>query len=57
MTNRFNGTSWGAAELIETNNAGAALNPQVAVNSSGNAIAVWYQSDGARYNICANSFQ
>jgi hypothetical protein len=55
--NRFNGTSWGTAEKIETDNAGTAYIPQVAFDSSGNAIAVWYQSDGTRYNILANRFQ
>ena len=55
--NRFNGTSWGTAELIETNNAGAAKHPQIAFDSSGNAIAVWYQSDGTQDNIWANHFE
>ena len=54
--NRFNGTSWGTAELIEADNAGNALMPQIAIDSSGNAIAVWHQSDGTRYNIYANRF-
>jgi hypothetical protein len=54
--NRFNGTSWGMAELIETDNAGSADNPQVAFDSSGNAIAVWRQTDGTRFNIWANRF-
>ena len=54
--NRFNGASWGTAELLETNNAGTADQPQIAFDSSGNAIAVWYQSDGTRDNIWANRF-
>jgi hypothetical protein len=54
--NRFNGTSWGTAELLETDNAGTAYRPQIAFDSSGNAIAVWYQSDGTRNNIWANRF-
>ncbi len=54
--NRFDGTSWGTAELIETDNAGSARVPQIAFDSSGNAIAVWYQSDGTRDNIWANRF-
>jgi hypothetical protein len=54
--NRFNGTSWGTAELIETDDAGAAFTPGIAIDSSGNAIAVWQQSDGTRYNIWANRF-
>jgi hypothetical protein len=50
------GTGWGAVKLIETNNAGDASQPQVAMDSSGNAIVVWEQSDGTRYNICANRY-
>ncbi len=34
---------WGTATLIETNNLGTAVNPQVAVGPAGNAIAVWAQ--------------
>ncbi len=54
--NRFDGTSWGSAELIETNNAGDAFDPQIAVDGNGNALAVWAQSDGTRNNIWANRF-
>jgi hypothetical protein len=54
--NRFNGTAWGTAELIETGDAGNARNPQVAVDSNGNAIAVWAQYDGANENTYANRF-
>jgi hypothetical protein len=55
--NRFDGSSWGDAELIEIENAGDALSPQVAFDSSGNAIAVWGQYDESRSNISANRFQ
>ncbi len=48
--------SWGTAELIESDNAGHANIPRVAMDSSGNATAVWEQSDGARYNIWANRY-
>jgi hypothetical protein len=55
--NRYtSGTGWGAAALIETDNAGDAFYPQVAVDPSGNATAVWYQSDGTRNNILANHY-
>jgi hypothetical protein len=54
--NRFNGTNWGAAELIETD-LGPAVNPQIAFDSIGNAIAVWRQRDGAnQQSIYANRF-
>jgi hypothetical protein len=51
------GGSWGTAELIETDNTAAATTPQVAFDDSGNAIAVWQQSDGTRFNIWANRYQ
>ncbi len=55
--NRFTvAAGWGVAELIETDNAGFAASPQVAVDPNGNAVAVWYQSDGMRQNIWANRF-
>jgi len=40
--------------LFETDDAGGAFSPQIAIDTNGNAIAVWYQSDGARNNIWAN---
>jgi hypothetical protein len=56
MANRFNGTVWSTAESIEAD-AGNAASPQVALDSSGNGIAVWSQNDGADDNIMANSFK
>jgi hypothetical protein len=56
-SNRYtSGTGWGTAVLIETDNAGRAYPPQVAVDPLGNATAVWYQSDGTRNNIMANRY-
>jgi hypothetical protein len=55
--NRYtSGTGWGTPQLIETDNAGAAINPQIAFDASGNAFAVWQQSDGTRDNIWAVRF-
>lgn len=51
------GSGWDAAELIETDNAGNADNPQVAINSNGSAVAVWSQSDGTRFNIWSNRYE
>ena len=48
---------WGDRVLIETDDAGFALIPQVAVDPNGNAVAVWEQSDRGRFNIWANRFQ
>lgn len=50
------GTGWGTATLIEADNAGTAQLPRVAMDSNGNAIAVWYQFDGNRYNVWANRY-
>jgi hypothetical protein len=55
--NRYaTGTGWGTAAPIEIENAGGAFYPQIALDASGNALAVWYQYDGARYNILANRY-
>jgi len=50
------GTGWGTAALIETDNAGAAVLPRVAMDANGNAIAVWVQFDGTRNNVWANRY-
>ena len=47
---------WGMAVLLETDNTGDANNPQIAVDAHGNAVAVWMQSDGSRYNIWSNRY-
>lgn len=51
--NRYNALSaaWGAAVLLETEDAGDASAPQVAVDTEGNAFVVWHQNDGVRENI------
>ena len=50
------GNGWGSAVLIETDNAGDARLPQIAIDASGNALAVWVQWDGTRYSIWANRY-
>jgi hypothetical protein len=50
------GVGWGSAASIETSNVDDALKPHVAIDAAGNAIAVWYQSDGTRTNIWANRY-
>lgn len=47
---------WGTASLIEADDTGSAAFPQIAFDASGNAIAVWQQHDGTRYNIWANRY-
>jgi len=55
--NRYDVVSgtWGTATLIETG-SGAADNADVAMDSSGNAIAVWKQSDGTFNSTYANRY-
>lgn len=54
-TNRFTaGGGWGTAALIEHDDSGDALFPEIAVGANGNAVAVWQQSDGSRINIWTN---
>ena len=56
-SNRYTATSgWSSAELIENDDTGSATRPQVAINPSGNAVAVWQQSDGTRENIWSNRY-
>jgi hypothetical protein len=55
--NRNVGGAWGIAVLIETDNLFNAYNPHVAVDPSGNAIAVWEQWAGNNeHNIMANRY-
>lgn len=48
--------AWGTAALLETDDSGGADGPQVVLDADGNAMAIWSQSDGARFNIWANRF-
>jgi hypothetical protein len=51
--NRLTMGVWGGVELIETVNTGNASDPQVAVDPNGDAVVVWHQYDGTRYNLYA----
>jgi uncharacterized protein YbdZ (MbtH family) len=44
------GTGWSKAQLIELNDAGNAFDPQVTIDINGDAIAVWEQFDGKRFD-------
>ncbi len=50
------GSGWAAVEPIGDDGAHDAHLPQIAIDSAGNAIAVWQQSDGTRRDIRANRF-
>ncbi len=49
------GTGWGTAQLIETNDL-TAFSPQIAIDSAGNAIAVWVQGGVRNQSIWANRY-
>ena len=49
--------AWSTSELIETDDAGDARDPQIAFDASGNALAVWEQNDRTRFNIRANRYE
>jgi hypothetical protein len=58
--NRYDNATgtWGTAQLIKTNDEGEAFEPQIAIDKSGNALAVWKQNmdDSARNSIWANHY-
>lgn len=54
--NRFDGTVWTTATLIETSISSSFKRPNVAMDVNGNAIAVWYGYDGSIYNVWANRY-
>jgi len=49
------GTNWAGAQLI-SDNIEVVTNPEVTINASGNAFAIWYQYDTIRTNICSNRY-
>ena len=51
----FSDKAWGTAQLIEMDDSGDAYSPQVEVDGSENAIAVWAQDDGTRESIWSNT--
>jgi hypothetical protein len=53
---RAAGSDWRSPVQIEHNNTGDAYQPRVALDNSGNAMAVWQQSDGKRFDIWANRY-
>jgi len=57
FVNRFNNSTgqWENEQLIE-NGSGLAMRPQVAMNSSGNAVAIWEQQDGVTYSIYTSNY-
>ena len=57
FANRWEDGSWQGEIVIDTSDAGRAWSPRVAMDGSGNAIAVWHQILGGDvYSICANRY-
>lgn len=50
------GVGWGNAQLVETDDSGDAGIPDVAMDDNGNAIAVWTQYDGVRFNVKSSRY-
>jgi hypothetical protein len=47
---------WGRPELIQTDSTGTGGHPQIAVDASGRAYAMWVQSDGQRDHLVASHY-
>lgn len=50
------GEGWETPDLLETRNEGNSIHHQIAADNYGNAIAVWSQDDGQRFNIWWNRY-
>lgn len=48
---------WGTAELIQANDASHAERPEIAIDASGNALAVWLQDVGGEPKVFAKRFE
>ncbi len=48
---------WDTATLIETDDAGPAIQARVATDSRGNALVIWPHYDGSRNNIWSNRYR
>lgn len=57
-SNRFTAGNWATAQVVDTDETAGhqAYFPDVAIDSNGNAMAVWHQSDGTRYNVWARRY-
>ncbi len=48
--------SWSIPELIETNTSGHANNPQLAIDTAGNAVAIWSENRGIHPQYWTNRY-
>jgi hypothetical protein len=58
MATHYTGGTWNTTAVVvdSDTNANLALGAQVAMDSNGNAIAVWVQDDGSVINVWANRY-
>jgi hypothetical protein len=49
-------SGWGVPVLLESNDAGNAYDPKIAVDAAGNAVAVWWQFDDTHSDIWASRY-
>lgn len=47
---------WETPQLVDANELGDAYEPQIAVDTRGNSIAVWLRADGTRLSIWSNGY-
>ena len=50
------GVGWSPRTLVEFNDTGDAFEPQVGMDASGTAVAIWVQWDGTAYSLYSNTF-
>lgn len=57
-TNRYStiGGRWGSPQKLSTSSPNGAWEPDLAEDSSGNIVAVWYQMDGVAVNVYASRY-
>jgi len=58
MASRYNGGTWAAPTLIETDNAGSAHTPQIVIDANGIGTAFWSQRNAAGFtdNVWVNRY-
>lgn len=57
-TNRYNSATknWNTAEMLNPDQSGNSSDPDIAIDGSGNAIAVWTRSDGIGNNVWSSQY-
>ncbi|MBI3597100.1 MAG: hypothetical protein HY203_08120 [Nitrospirae bacterium] len=55
LAHRYDGATWGAFSTVDAG-GGDAHAPQIAMDNSGDGVAVWTQNDGAKFRIYSNCY-